>query len=427
MGRTRSQRKPEQSQKDRITPALEPSAPPESLPASVILVMSAWAVLILLVCALIRVPGIVPHGNETTWDRAVFTAVSAATLTGFQQTMGVGEMAAVGPGGPVLLLLLTLAGTFMILFVGGTAASRVLRTGHTPLQIATAAATAQAVATIAGATALVGASGDAFVALFQAASAFGNSGLWIGPPPTTTGATTHAVLLPLAVLGGLGLPVLTDLASWVFSKGELSLNSRTVLKLSAVAYLAGFSLLLAAQIPAAGAGGWGAWRDTIASCTVMAVDTRTAGLPVQSPAAFTGAGQWVLMALMAIGAAPAGAAGGLKLTTLWQLAGGTREVLRGGIARRVTGIAIVWVGIYGVTLFVGMALLAACDSVTAGDRVLFLAVSALSNVGLSHDPISMTGPGLMVLSALMLVGRLTPLAVLWWLARAGDDLDVLVG
>jgi Trk-type K+ transport system membrane component len=428
MARTKPKRQTDQPRKDKPVPvAVEAPPAPQEIPPVVFLVIAAWLALTLIVCASVRLPGVVPHGNETTWDRAVFTATSAATLTGFQQTMGVSEMAAASWAGPLLLLALTLAGTFTSLFVGGLAASRILRTGHTALQIAASAVTAQAIATIVGATALVGSAGDPLVALFQSASAFGNSGLWLGPPPTTTGATTHAILLPLAVLGGLGLPVLMDLTNWMFGKSDLSTHTRTVLKLSALAYLLGFLVLVVAQFPAASSGGWPAWRATFASCTTAAINTRTAGLPLQSPAAFTGAGQWVLMALMAIGAAPAGTAGGLKLTTLFHLTGGTRQLLRTGITKRITAIAIVWAGIYAITLFIGMALLAACDSVTTGDRVLFLAVSALSNVGLSHDPVSMTGPALIVLSGLMLIGRIMPLAVLWWVARTGEPVDVLIG
>jgi trk system potassium uptake protein TrkH len=234
-------------------------------------------------------------------------------------------------------------------------------------------------------------------------------------------------LLPLAMLGGLGLPVLIELSNWVFGKNELSRNSRVVLKLTAIAYLGGFVLLMLGQLSAARSGGWAAWRSTLASCTSMAVNARTAGIPVQSPAAFTAAGQWILMALMGVGASSAGTAGGIKLTTVWHLVRGTRDLLGGKAPQRMCGIAIVWIGFYGIALFVGMVLLAACESAAASDRLLFMAISALSNVGLSHDPISMTGPGLIVMSGLMLVGRVAPLAVLWWTATIVDEVDVVVG
>ena len=61
------------------------------------------------------------------------------------------------------------------------------------------------------------------------------------------------------------------------------------------------------------------------------------------------------------------------------------------------------------------------------DRSLFLAVSAVSNVGLSHDPIGITGPGLYVLSTLMLAGRVAPLLVLWWMVKVAPDAEVAVG
>lgn len=412
------------------TAAATPAAPAgrRGLPWAVPLTLAGWMGATAVACLIVRMPGIVPRGNETTLDRAVFTAVNAATLTGFQQTMGVREMAAAGPGGPALLLGLTILGTFASLFVGGLAAARALRMPHGVGQIAWAAMTAQLLATVAGAAALTSPTNDVFPALVQSASACGNSGLWLGSFQTPTSPAALGVLLPLAVLGGLGLPVLIELANWVFGRATLSRHSRVVLTLSAGAYLGGLLILVLAQLPAAGAaGGWGAWRSTLASCTAASVDARTAGIPLQSPAAFTAAGQWVLIALMAVGAAPAGTAGGMKVTTLWHLGRGTRAALAGRTAGRVFGIAAVWAAFYLACLFVGILLLVGVESQMPADRLVFMAVSALSNVGLSHDPVSMTGAGLLVLSGLMLVGRLAPLAVLWWVALAADDADVLVG
>jgi Trk-type K+ transport system membrane component len=58
---------------------------------------------------------------------------------------------------------------------------------------------------------------------------------------------------------------------------------------------------------------------------------------------------------------------------------------------------------------------------------LFLAVSAASNVGLAHEPVSMAGPGLVILSAAMLLGRVLPIAILWWQAATSREADVPVG
>lgn len=403
-------------------------SPPSDWARNVSLILfAAWLAAMTFVVPLLRVGGIVARGNETTWDRAIFTSINAATLTGFQQTMGVREMRAASDVGPAVLLALTFAGMLFSLIVGGLAACRILRLPHTPLQVAWAAITSVLLATLAGAAALAGSGDSVFEAVFQSACAFGNSGLWLGRYPSTTAPATFLVLLPLVVLGGLGLPVLMELADRIFGGAPLSRHSRIVLKLAGLFYLIGFIVLVLAQVPAAAGGGWPAWQRTFASCSVAAINTRSAGLPFQSPAAFTAAGQWLLMALMLIGAAPAGTASGLKTTTLWQIGHGTRDVLRGRAPHRALGIAAVWLGIYFLVLGTGTLLLVSVQPQIPADRLLFLACSALGNVGLSHDPVSITGPALLVLAWLMLVGRIAPLAILWWMAQTTRGAEVAIG
>jgi Trk-type K+ transport system membrane component len=378
-------------------------------------------------CLIMHSSAVVARGNETTFDRSVFTAVNACTLTGFQQTMGLREMRAAGMAGPLLMLFLTFCGSLMSLIVGGLAACRVLRMPHTTWQIVWAAISSILLATMGGAAALAGNGRSVFEAIFQSASAFSNSGLWIGEFPSTTAGSTYFVLLPLVVLGGLGLPVLIELSDRIFGGPPISRHSRLVLTLTASFYLAGVIALLLAQTSAAIGGGWAAWRATLASCSIAAVSTRSAGLPFQSPASFTVAAQWLLMALMLIGAAPAGTAGGIKTTTVWQLRKGIADVLRGRVPHRATGVAAVWVSIFGLVLFAGVMLLFSSEPQISADRLIFLACSAIGNVGLSHDPVSITGPGLLILSALMLAGRIGSLAILWWLAETTGGIDVLVG
>ena len=43
--------------------------------------------------------------------------------------------------------------------------------------------------------------------------------------------------------------------------------------------------------------------------------------------------------------------------------------------------------------------------------------SAVSNVGLSQYPVSIVGPGMFILAGAMFLGRVTPLAILWWTAH----------
>ena len=82
-----------------------------------------------------------------------------------------------------------------------------------------------------------------------------------------------------------------------------------------------------------------------------------------------------------------------------------------------------WALLYFALVLVGFFLLLVTEPDIAADRLLFLSFSAVSNVGLSHDPVSITGNGLFTLSGMMLAGRLAPLFVLWWMASHDDGID----
>ena len=110
------------------------------------------------------------------------------------------------------------------------------------------------------------------------------------------------------------------------------------------------------------AGGWtvrqgGALRYAVASSSAAAVNARTFGLPLEYANLLPRTAQWVVLALMAVGASPAGTAGGLKTTTLWQLARGARAALAGRPPGRLFGIAAAWVAAYALVVAAGFLLL----------------------------------------------------------------------
>ena len=130
---------------------------------------------------------------------------------------------------------------------------------------------------------------------------------------------------------------------------------------------------------------------------------------------------------MIVGANSAGTGGGVKATTFVQLARGVADALAGRRVSRAFGIASVWLGGYlCIVLFGFLSLLWQAPELPP-DRLLFLSVSAASNVGLAHDSISMVLGGLFTLSAVMLLGRLAPLLILWWLAETVQDVELPVG
>ena len=181
-----------------------------------------YLVLISAGFAALCLPGTMVHGNELNIDRAVFTAINAATLTGFQLNVGTGQFNPASPVGPAAILLLTLGGAVFSLAVGGLAVVRILRLPYTDGQVISAATTATTISTLAGAAALLGGGRGLFDALLQSASAFGNSGLYSGTLSGARGWPTHVILLPLALFGGLGLTVLMELYDWVVRRRPLS-------------------------------------------------------------------------------------------------------------------------------------------------------------------------------------------------------------
>jgi hypothetical protein len=249
---------------------------------------------------------------------------------------------------------------------------RALRLKFSDWDVIAGALTAMAVTTFCGAAVLLGPDRGLGDALFQAASAFGNSGLYTGALPGLNDWRTYFVLLPLATLGGLGMPVLMELyqlAVWsaerLFDKSSsksrgdettadepasirptLSEHARTAVKVTAALYLGGFLLLMLTRdefwenlLPGMSHGGpaqGAAVRYALLSSSAAAINGRSAGFPFEYTDLLPRASQWVLMLLMVIGANPAGTGGGIKGTTVVQL-------IRGGLGRRLCPDRLLWV------------------------------------------------------------------------------------
>jgi trk system potassium uptake protein TrkH len=393
-----------------------------SRPRSARWLAGAYALMVLLGIVAFRLPGATVRGNEMSFERATFTAVNAATLTGFQQAVALDEY---GTTGKTAILLLTVGGTLFTLMLGGLGLTRALRLPYSDRQIIIATLVTFSLAVAWGTALIAEPTRNLLASASQSASALGNSGLYLGRLPGVIDWRTHAALLPLAVVGGLSIPVVLELLDSIFRRGELSTHTRVVLTLSAVVYLIGVLMMMPWEHVASRYGG--DWIATIATGSTLSIDSRSAGFPLAIVNAMSRPAQWLLMLLMLIGAAPGGAGGGVKVTSAFHLTRGIRRLMTRQPGNRSSGIAILWITIYlAIILAVVLALLATLPELPA-DKVVFLAVSAVGLVGLSHDPISFSGGGLFVLSIAMLIGRAAPLIVLWWTARTTDDTDVAVG
>ncbi len=401
----------------------DPSTLP--LPRAIPALLIGYLLLLLLGIGLFRSPIAMPRGNEMPWDRAVFSAVNAGTLTGFQPFVTAAQYQWAGQ---MMTLVLVIGGILFTLIVGGALAVRILGLRYRMADIVGAAIACLVVSSFLGAL-FLSEPGRPLAGIFHGAAAFGNCGLRLSAPPSLASWRTQLVLFPLAVAGGLGLPVLMEWAGWIGGRNRLGRHARTVFAWTAGLFLVGLAaLLLLWLIDPAGQAGTESWRIALGAASAGSLDSRTPGLPLAFMTLFPAASmQWVAMVLMAIGTSPAGTGGGLKTTTLAALVEGVRRAFRGEPAGRLFAIAAGWLGIYCAVGFACLIALLIAQPQLSPDRLLFLSVSALSNVGLSKDPIAMTGPGLYILSITMLLGRLLPMGILWWTLRSAGQSDLVVG
>jgi len=385
-----------------------------------------YLLLIVAGYVLLRDPGVAPRSNEFKHGQAFFMAADAATLTGFQlQRPPFREQSLQGP---LVLLALTIAGSLVSLVVGGIAVVRILKLPYSDGRVILTALAWVGSSLLIGTVFLTDRSGSLNIETLldcwqRSASAFANSGVCIGQPPGPASWQTQVVMLPLAVLGGLGLPVLMELGDALRARRPLSRHSTVVLVMTAAVYLVAvvwFGVLRWA----AGSGGW----EAMASSSAVAINARTAGLPLENLDDLPRIMRWLIVPLMIVGAGSGGTAGGLKLTTLAHLFTGVRRSLRGETTGRPFAIAATWAGIYGLVVVVAfLSLLQVTGGRLPADRLLFDSISAVSNVGLSPGPVTLVGAELFILGSAMVVGRLAPLMILWWMAETTQDAEMAVG
>jgi len=406
-------------------------APQDSFGRSLVgWLMPAHVAIIFIGYLLLKAPHAMPAGEEMGSVRALFSSVNAATLTGFQQPADIDKYL---PLGQATIFSLIVIGTIFSFVIGGLAGTRILRQRYTDARVNVSALILEAGAIGVG-TLLLLFDKDRTVwqAIFVSASAIGNCGLTIGILPTMTGWETHLVLLPLMAIGGFGLPVIMELFDAITGRSRLSRYSKTALGLAAWSFIGATILLFAAR---SWAGNYPSdtpyrgqqIRELLAASAAGAINTRTAGMALEDLTRLSRIVIWSMIGLMAIGAASAGSAGGIKTTTLFEIFRGVRRALSNQPPGRLFGIALVWLAAYCLTATIALLLLLQKLPETPPEKILFNVISALSNVGLSHERLTLDPFYGYVLSVTMLIGRLGPLTILWWIVDTAPDADSLVG
>jgi hypothetical protein len=403
-----------------VRPALSKPQPSARPARPLHLDLFGWAVPIYMLLisggfAFLRSPLATARGNELSIDRAAFSVINAITLSGFQQSIG-GANELLVPGQLGIATLMT-AGTALSLLIGAMLVERICNLHISDRQILLSCGGGLLVAMLLGAASL----GDTPLhGAFMGISALGNCGLFLGKLPSPTDLSAMIVLLPLTIAGGVGAIIWIELIRGFVRRLPLSRFAMIALSTYGLAYLLGTALLLP-QL---------SWHDSFAAALAGAssgsIAARSAGFALLPLDQFSRPGQWIIAALMVLGPVSGAAGGGLKCTTIYVLYRSLRRSYFGRPVGRSLAIAAVWIATYAVIVFAGFLMLLWCAPQLPGDRALFLVISAVSNVGLSHEPVSLVKASLATLCALMLLGRAMPLLVLWWASKKGDG-EVAIG
>ncbi len=411
-------------------------------------VASSFLLLIAVGTGLLLLPASTPAGQPITVVDALFTATSAACVTGLAvRDTGTG-FTLFGQG--VILALVQLGGlgimtlSLLVFTLGGRLAisqlSLVEQTLAAPGSPDLRRLVRLVFVTTFGAEAIgalllalrwresLGPARAVWYGLFHAVSAFCNAGFslfadnlvgWRSDWPV------NLVVIALIVLGGLGFLVLHDLRRTGGRFGRLGLHARLALSMTAI-LVAGGTLAL-----------WGIeGRSSFAAMSpgerfqaslFQSVTARTAGFNTVDLATLAPASLLLLMLLMFVGGSPGSCAGGIKTTTAAILALTTRARLGGrqhvNLFHRTlpprlvqTAFALTSLAFAAAALGLFVLLLLEAPGVREGRfsplDLAFETISALGTVGLSTGTTPRLGEGArLVLSALMFVGRVGPLTL----------------
>jgi hypothetical protein len=355
-----------------------------------------WVITLVLGFLAVNVPGALAAQNEVAPERGIFTAVNASTLTGF--TQGFARPGSFAWPVQVVMLAQILTGALLTLIGGGTLLARLLKLPHSTRDIAIASLAIIGLSTLLGA-ASVGAGESFLQAISRGLGSLAGAGETVAGPLASDDLLLHAVFLPLGIVGSLGVIVILEGWHAVFSRQRISGHALRVLAMGAIAYLVGMLLLTPLL------GGYSKSSILLSNNLVAAaLGVGNASTPL---AQLPRGADWVLVAVALFGVGTLGTQGAFAFA--W-----TKT-----LPERFVPKLLLWIGCELGIMLVALVLLLQAEPALAPDRAVLLALNATLNVGLSHGAVSITGNGLLILSVLMVVGRLLPvLVVMSWVSDA---------
>ncbi len=388
--------------------------------------------------------------QPTSWSQAIFTAVSAVTVTGLG-VVDIGTHFTVF-GQVVLLILIQLGGlgvmTFGV-FIMFVAQSRLSMQHRAALGEALSdsrhANLRGVLLAMFGFTFVMELLGTALLAIqwvpelgwskglyhsfFHAVSAFNNSGVSLRPDNLMAyhgSPLVNLVISTLFIFGGIGFVVIADVMRTRRFR-DFSLHTKVMLVATAAINVVAMLAFLALEYgnPAT-LGGMPELSDRLWGAWFQGVTARTAGFNSVSVSGMLPATALMMMGLMFIGGGSGSTASGIKLTTFVVMLAATRAFILGqerpvifnrnidpGLILKAMSIAIISL----FCVITGTFILAVTEKAPFLD-LAFEAVAAFSTAGMTRNvTATLTLPGQIVIMVLMLIGRVGPLTLAFTLAN----------
>ncbi len=264
----------------------------------------------------------------------------------------------------------------------------------------------------------------AWAAIFHAVSGFCNAGFSSFEPgltPFVSDPIVMGTVTSLIVLGGIGFPVIQELARRVLlwslrrRRERLSLHTRVCLR--ATGFLLAAMTLAYLLLEWRGALQHLRWFESVFAALFQSASCRTAGFNVVDLGAMAPATLMLTCIAMFVGACPGSCAGGIKTTTVAVMYAGLRSELHGRPAclldrtlpvtttRKAIGVVFMSAILLSVALFL-LLLLEPHPPL----ELAFEAFSAFSTTGLSTGVTpELSGAGKLLVLLTMYVGRIGPL------------------
>ncbi|MGG3307738.1 MULTISPECIES: TrkH family potassium uptake protein [Paenibacillus] len=276
-----------------------------------------------------------------------------------------------------------------------------------------------------------------YFGIFQSISIFNNAGFDLfgqihGP---FSGFATYVadpfvniILMLLIFLGGIGFIVIFDLIEYPKCK-KLSLHSKVVLTVTSLLIVIGAVMIFILEHGNPKTLGPLSYPVKIMASLFQSITPRSGGISTLDISSLEQSSQFFMILLMFIGAAPGSTGGGIKVTTFAVLIGAVVTMIQGKrdvvLYRNRISQALVYrsitLTILSLLLLVGASMFLSVTESGEFLRILFEAVSAFGTAGLSMGlTTELSGVGKVTVALLMFLGRLGPLTLAYALSRKNN-------